>query len=74
MKIRAKFQCHAVTKDSGKNEIVRFTAVYGSGEANKQWSKYTPNGTLEMTISEEGAQGRFEPGKEYFLDITPADE
>lgn len=71
--IRAKFQCHEVTKDSSGNEKVSLGAVYGNGEANKEWSKYTPSGSLTMTISQEGAQGKFIPGKEYFLDFTPAE-
>jgi hypothetical protein len=30
-------------------------------------------GSLEMTITAEGAQGKFVPGKDYFLDFTPAE-
>jgi hypothetical protein len=73
MNIRARFKCYSVTHDSGKNEIVVLQAAYGTRDANDnvQWSKYTPNGKLEMTISQDGAQNQFVPGLDYYLDIAP---
>lgn len=68
MSIRAKFKCHRVTKDSGGNEMVNLSAVYG--DDNKPWSKFTPNGDLSMTISNPEAQGFFEPNVDYYLDVT----
>lgn len=49
--------------------------VYGSDAkpANKDWSKYTPQGELKMTITNPGAIEQFELGKEYYLDFTPAE-
>lgn len=73
MKTERSSSARAVTRSETKSEIVELRAVY-EGDANKNWAKWTPNGHLSMTISQDGAQGRFEPGKEYFLDITPADE
>lgn len=70
MGIRAKFCCLTVTKDSAKTEIVQLHAVTSNSEDNKSWSKWTPAGALSMTISNPEAQGYFEPGKEYFLDIS----
>jgi hypothetical protein len=53
---------------------VTFNAVYGKdGSDNAQWSKWTPNGSLKMTINNEAVFDAFEPGKEYYLDITPAE-
>ncbi len=37
------------------------------GTENVQWC-----GTLNMTITNEGARGKFEVGKAYFLDFTLA--
>jgi hypothetical protein len=73
--IRAKFKCHTVTRDSGGNETVTLHPVYGNAQSpdNIEWSKYTPTGKLEMTITQEGAQGKFIPNKDYFLDFTPAE-
>jgi len=73
MKIRAKFLCIRVTNDMYGNEGVELQPVYGDGKANDQWSEATPSGKLEMTISVKGAQGKFEPSKEYFLDISEAE-
>jgi hypothetical protein len=52
---------------------VRLMAVYDDGvEENKSWSKYTPNGNLSMTITNQAAIDAFELGKSYFVDFTPA--
>jgi hypothetical protein len=73
--IRAKFECGEARRDDEYgNEHVRFFAV--CGDDNKPWSTYTPSGTVEMTISNPGAQGRFKPGACYYLDFSeaPAEE
>jgi hypothetical protein len=70
MKIRAKFICNTVTRDAAPNEIVRLSPAYG--DENKDWSKWTPAGAIELTLSEGAAQGAFVPGKSYFVDFTPA--
>lgn len=55
----------------GKTDsVVLLQPVAGPG--NEEWSKYTPCGTLEMTINNPEAFGVFEIGKEYYLDFTPA--
>lgn len=76
-KIRAKFKCLSVARHEaspgGVNLIVSLGAVYGKdGSDNAQWSKWTPNGTLSMTITNPVVDGFFEPGREYFIDLTPA--
>lgn len=70
--IRAKFKCSSVTKDFYGNESVSFFPVYAADGPNLAWAKATPGGKLDMTISNPDAQGKFVPGEEYFLDITPA--
>jgi hypothetical protein len=47
--------------------------TYGDGEVNKTWSKYTPSGQLQITITNPAAIDAFEKGKAYYLDFTPAD-
>jgi len=74
MQVRAKFRCSYVTKFAHESEEVRFDAVYAADGPNKTWSEYTPSGALSMTITAKGAIGVFQPGKEYFLDFTPAEE
>lgn len=73
MNVRAKFRCSEVAKMKGGDdalERVRFHPV--GGDENKMWSKWTPGGSLEMTISNPAVHGAFEPGEDYYLDITPA--
>ena len=81
MNIRAKFLCNSVEKFSaGVNadktpkfgEITKLHAV--SGDVNKPWSEYTPTGRLEITITNQAALGAFEPGKAYYLDVSPVPE
>jgi len=76
MNIRAKMQCESVTQQSeGENkyaEQVKLRAVYGDGEENKTYADATPSATVDMTISNKGAWGAFEQGKEYYVDFTPA--
>jgi hypothetical protein len=76
MKVRAKFNCvsiiHLATNSPGEIAAnLLFHPAYG--EANKNWSKYTPNGKLEITITNPDAIAAFELGKSYYLDFTPAD-
>ena len=79
MEVRAKFKCWAVThgNDPNPNSFcarVQFMAAYDDGnEDNKSWSKYTPSGSLDMYVTNPAAIEAFEPGKYYYLAITPAD-
>jgi hypothetical protein len=67
--IRAKFRCWYVSKREDGTESVRLGAVVGTEGDNAEWSKATPNGLLEMVISNPSAQGYFEQGKDYYLNI-----
>jgi hypothetical protein len=77
--IRAKFKCLAVVEDKGPDgakyqEQVSFCAVTDASEDNKSWSKWTPSGSLSMSITNHEVWGAFEVDKEYFLDFTKATE
>lgn len=67
--VRAKFFCVEATKRiHGSTVILQPVA---RGEENKLWAAATPSGRLEMTILNDVAAEVFEPGNEYYLDITP---
>ena len=72
MPVQAKFRCDSKTSDLFDASVVQvqFSAVYGDGEANKEWSKWTPSGKLTMQITNPAANEQFEVGKEYYLNIT----
>jgi hypothetical protein len=76
MTIRCKFRCTEVTKrehwnrDKGFIYDAKFQAVSDGSEEDKRFFAATPSGSLVVgTVTE----GHFEPGKSYYVDITPAD-
>jgi len=73
--VRAKFVCTGI-QDSPEyeNKTVYFSPVISGSEENKSFSKYTPAGSAQLTISyETEASNFFEDGKEYYLDFTIAE-
>lgn len=78
MKVRAKFYVQSVQNVHQPNPdatcaIVKLAAVYGDGKGNETWSKYTPQGSVELTITNPAAVEAFELGASYYLDFTKAD-
>lgn len=68
--LRAKMKCLSVLKTEG-GETVKLEPVHADSEENKTWSKWTPSGGLELTITNPDAFGKLVPGGEYLLDLTP---
>lgn len=74
MTVRAKFVCNFIQKASDdSHRTIHMAPVISDTEENKAWSKYTPGGLLQMHISNPAAFEQFEQGKEYFIDIQPAE-
>lgn len=74
MSVRAKFQCNSINKSpDDSTAVVHLMAVTTGSAENEAWSKYTPSGQLQMVISNPAAAEQFAQGKEYFIDISPAD-
>lgn len=71
--IRAKMTCTGCSDDSYGNEQLYLEPVYEVSGENKQWSQWTPGGSLHLSISNPGAKGKHEVGKEYYVDITPVE-
>lgn len=79
MGVRAKFWCtgihHLHNGQSGDEAVsanITFAPVYD--EANKNWSKWTPQGELKMLITNPAAIEFFKPGGRYYLDLTEAED
>lgn len=84
--VRCKFYCTSVAQtanapaapddtariDAGKVTQDQITLAPVYGDENKPWSKYTPCGQLQLTITNPDVIGSFTPGQAYFIDITPA--
>lgn len=81
MSVRAKFYVqkveHMHTPVPGEVcanvSLAPVFGTFGDGKDNETWSKYTPNGKLEMTITNPDAIGQFEIGRAYFLTFDPVD-
>lgn len=67
--VRAKFVC------SMKNDnVIAFNPVYSGSKENEQFFRATPGGQIMLNVVNEDAAKQFEPGKEYYVDFTPADK
>ncbi len=63
------------TEGNITQEELGLNAVYGKeGSANAQWSKWTPSGSLTMSISNPEAFGKVLPGQFLFVDLIPTDK
>lgn len=71
--IRAKFVCQEELRTPYKARTYKFAPVYSNKpeHENKAFWDATPQGSLQLTITNEAAWV-FELGQEYYLDITPA--
>ncbi|MCR2796178.1 hypothetical protein NQ094_09110 [Enterobacter kobei] len=73
MTVRAKFFCQSIQKaEDDSYRTIHMSPVTADTEENKAWSKFTPGGQLTMHVSNPAAFEQFEQGKEYFIDIQPA--
>ncbi|MFA9261766.1 MAG: hypothetical protein ACEQSB_00200 [Undibacterium sp.] len=71
---RAKFKVTSVlNRDPGgenHTSYVTMSAVYANGKENKEWSKWTPSGALQMSITNPEIEVLL--GAEYYLNFTVA--
>jgi hypothetical protein len=73
MAVTAKFFVQTITRHAaapGQHTVV--LAPVSRGEENKNWSKYTPSGKIEMNILNEVAASQFVLGEEYLLTFEHA--
>lgn len=74
--LRLKMCVNSVKRHADGNgditqEEIQMSAVYGAdGTANKQWSKWTPSGSLSFTVSNPEAFGKVLPGQFIFVDLS----
>ena len=70
-RVKAKFVVEEFT-ESSYGRAVKLRAVV-NGPGNESWSKWTPSGSLQMTITNPAAAAFFTVGKQVFIDFTEAD-
>jgi hypothetical protein len=68
--VLAKFRCDQAAAFADRVEF-RFSAVIDDERSNRQWSKFTPAGSLLLTVTNPDV--RFRPGECYILRISLAD-
>ena len=69
--VRAKFRCYH-KEETEQGHVVKLRPVTSGSEENENFYKYTPGGDLSLSTINSGAAERFNVGKEYYLDFTPA--
>lgn len=75
MSTRCKFTCISKTiQGSGEGRVHGFSfgPISGNSAENKEFWKWTPSGRLEFSCTNPNVD--FEPGKEYYIDISEAKE
>lgn len=78
-KVRCKFWCNY--KEECKNALtgkvesanIKMSPVYSETGENKKYWDYTPGGELNFYTVNAEAAARIEQGKEYYIDIIPAE-
>lgn len=75
--ITAMFQCQSITVSGSspggaQAETIQLHPVYGP--ENEPWSKFTPSGSLSMTITNPQAQGVLKVGHVYQLTLSQSTE
>lgn len=78
MAVQAKMRCtwnqHPQWDSTETTRVIRLTPVYSSDpeSENYSWSKATPAGNLEMTVTNPAAFDQFEENGEYLLTFERA--
>lgn len=77
--MRAKMKIDRVEKHSETQETLHFRAVCRSdsypadgSDENNTYAKFSPSGTLSLTVANPALIGKFAEGEEYYLDFTKA--
>lgn len=77
--VRAKVYVREVAQQGygGKptpQQKITFAFVSGNDELseNHRFHKYTPSGELSMLVDNPAIDGFFTPGREFYVDFTPA--
>jgi hypothetical protein len=69
--VRAKFKVRSKTEFEQGTFSIEMFPVCGDSEENKKFFKWTPCGELKLQTVNPDAAKNLEPGKEYYIDITP---
>lgn len=65
--VRAKFVCSFMD-----GSVIYLNPVYSGSDENKAFWVATPGGQITLNCANDDARAKFEVGKEYYVDFTPA--
>lgn len=72
--VRCKFRVATVEKYPDGGGTVKLNPVYSGSPENEAFYKATPSGDITFYSINENAIGKFEVGKEFYVDFTAASE
>jgi len=67
--VTARVVCESVTRSVGV-ETPRLRPITNGHPQNNNYSRYTPSGLIELTITNEALLGHFQPGVVYDVLIS----
>ncbi len=75
MTVRCKFLCMAIDDIAGSTSKRVTLGAFYSPEVPEdvRFTKWTPTGTLGVTIDNPRALAALAPGKYYYLDLSPVE-
>lgn len=53
-------------------QVLNLTAVTNGTQEDNTYSKFTPCGSVELTITNPELEGKFKPGQQFYVDFTEA--
>lgn len=77
--VRAKFRVTQTVQNAahGKHEkpthTIRLSPVTSGSPENEEFYKWTPGGSIELSVVNDETAQQFELGQEYYVDFTPAE-
>jgi hypothetical protein len=77
--VRAKFRVDEVAQVEGWGEHktlskITMSAVSGTDEENKKFFAATPAGKIEIQTVIPEVASQFDPGREFYVDFSPAEQ
>jgi len=78
--MRAKFQVNKVERHTGQdtihlNAVARSTPYPEDGsDEDNTYAKFSPSGSLTLTIANPALLGKVQPGRKFYLDFTEVPE
>lgn len=72
MTVRAKFKVLSITESEGGLKTARLSPVTSGSPENEAFYKWTPGGGIELSTLNPAAAEHFVPGRQFYVDFTPA--